>query len=197
MYSLIIDTSSKNMILLLLKDNILIEKSILYFERDHSSHIIENIKELLDRKNLQPKNLDKIIVGRGPGSYTGIRVSATVAKTLAFVNNIKLYSVSSLELLTYSISNNDKLVMLDCRNNNFYIRIYKDNILVEDDFILNKENINDYVLKYDIKNQILLTDKDYYLDNLDLSKLILKEEDVFKFEPNYLRKTQAEENLCK
>lgn len=196
MYSLVIDTSSKNMILLLLKDNIIEYKLVHYFERDHSSHIIENIKNLLEEKNIKISELEKIIVGRGPGSYTGIRVAATVAKTLAYVNNLKLYSVSSLELLTSSLSNQDKLVKLDCRNNNFYIRIYKDNQLKEDDFILNKDKIEEFVLKYDIKNEILLSDKDFYISN-DLSNLDLKLEDVFKFEPNYLRKTQAEENLCK
>lgn len=66
-------------------------------ERNHSLYLTPTIKEVLDALAMQVQDVDGIIVGRGPGSYTGVRIGVTVGKTLAWVSNKPVVGVSSLE----------------------------------------------------------------------------------------------------
>ena len=51
---------------------------------------------LMTNLDLTPKDLDRIVVAEGPGSYTGLRIAVATAKTLAHTLNIELVGISSL-----------------------------------------------------------------------------------------------------
>jgi tRNA threonylcarbamoyladenosine biosynthesis protein TsaB len=70
-------------------------------ERNHSVHVVSHIKEMLASSGLDEKSIDAIAVGNGPGSYTGMRIAVSVAKTLAWVWDKPLVAVSSLEAIAY------------------------------------------------------------------------------------------------
>jgi tRNA threonylcarbamoyladenosine biosynthesis protein TsaB len=70
-------------------------------ERNHSVHIVANLKELLVRSRLEGQDLAAIAVGSGPGSYTGMRIAVAAAKTLAWIWKKPLVGVSSLEAIAY------------------------------------------------------------------------------------------------
>jgi tRNA threonylcarbamoyladenosine biosynthesis protein TsaB len=70
-------------------------------ERNHSVQTVPQIKALLAECGVKPEELDAIAVGRGPGSYTGMRIAVTVGKTLAWAWDKPLVGVSSLEALAY------------------------------------------------------------------------------------------------
>jgi tRNA threonylcarbamoyladenosine biosynthesis protein TsaB len=70
-------------------------------ERNHSVHVVSNIKEMLGSSGVTDSDLVAIAVGNGPGSYTGMRIAVSVGKTLAWVWNKPLVAVSSLEALAY------------------------------------------------------------------------------------------------
>ena len=57
------------------------------------------IEKLLRECELTPQDLTKIVVAKGPGSYTGVRIGVTIAKTMAWALNIPLVGVSSLAVL--------------------------------------------------------------------------------------------------
>ena len=57
------------------------------------------VKEILDEKGLAVKDLDAICVGKGPGSYTGLRVGVSTAKGLCFGAGIPLLSAGTLDVL--------------------------------------------------------------------------------------------------
>ena len=57
------------------------------------------VKEVLDEKRLTVKDLDAVCVGRGPGSYTGLRVGVSTAKGLCFGAGIPLLSAGTLDVL--------------------------------------------------------------------------------------------------
>lgn len=67
--------------------------------RMHSGLITIYLQKALKESGISLKDLDLIICGIGPGSFTGIRVSVNFAKALAFSLNIKLFAVSSLKNL--------------------------------------------------------------------------------------------------
>lgn len=68
-------------------------------ERNHSMHLVPTVKRLLAELDMTPSDIGGIIVGRGPGSYTGVRIGITVAKTLAWAWSKPIVGVSSLEAL--------------------------------------------------------------------------------------------------
>ena len=62
----------------------------------HSVGAMPAIEDVLKKVNLRPSDLDAIAVSEGPGSYTGVRIGVTIAKTLAWALKIPLVGVSSL-----------------------------------------------------------------------------------------------------
>jgi len=93
------DTSTAAFSAALVRDGERIDSAMNFAERNHSVRIVSEIKELLSRNGLTENEIDAIAVGQGPGSYTGVRIAVTAAKTLAWAWNKPLIGVSSLEAL--------------------------------------------------------------------------------------------------
>lgn len=68
-------------------------------ERNHSMNLIPGIQSLLQSLGMRPADLDAVAAGQGPGSYTGVRIAVSVAKTLAWSLQKPLIGISSLEAL--------------------------------------------------------------------------------------------------
>lgn len=67
--------------------------------RDHAKKVALFVDELLRETGVQPSDLDAIAVGKGPGSYTGLRIGVSFAKGMCYALNIPLISVGSLDAL--------------------------------------------------------------------------------------------------
>jgi len=67
--------------------------------RNHAALAAPFVKELLDSLNLSVEDCDAVCVGKGPGSYTGLRVGVSTAKGLCFGAGIPLISTGSLDAL--------------------------------------------------------------------------------------------------
>jgi tRNA threonylcarbamoyladenosine biosynthesis protein TsaB len=67
--------------------------------QQHSQKILPEIERMLSQAGCQLNDLDGIVYGRGPGSFTGVRVSVAIAQGLAFSANLKLAGVSTLEAM--------------------------------------------------------------------------------------------------
>ncbi len=115
-------------------------------ENYHSAYLISTIVEVLKLENLTPQDLDYISTDIGPGSFTGIRACATVARMLAQQLNIGLVGVSSLEILS-EINGGKDIVALDARKNKayFYDNEIKGAIELEevDKLVRNKRVVTD------------------------------------------------------
>ncbi|ASS68758.1 MULTISPECIES: tRNA (adenosine(37)-N6)-threonylcarbamoyltransferase complex dimerization subunit type 1 TsaB [unclassified Paenibacillus] len=68
-------------------------------ERNHSAHVVPAVQKLLADAGISPGQLDGIAAGIGPGSYTGVRIAASVAKTLAWAWKLPIVGVSTLEAM--------------------------------------------------------------------------------------------------
>ncbi|MCM3749122.1 tRNA (adenosine(37)-N6)-threonylcarbamoyltransferase complex dimerization subunit type 1 TsaB [Paenibacillus pasadenensis] len=68
-------------------------------ERNHSAHAVPAVDKLLREAGVDGSQLGGIAAGQGPGSYTGVRIAASIAKTLAWTWGVPLLGVSSLESL--------------------------------------------------------------------------------------------------
>jgi len=98
MISLYIDTHSENIVLALYKEEKLLDKMEITEKKDHSTTCMPALKLLLERNSLTLGHLNDIVVVIGPGSFTGVRLGVTIAKTLAFTTKKPIRSLTSLEL---------------------------------------------------------------------------------------------------
>lgn len=209
MIKFLIDTSFSNIILGLYQDNQPIKEII--EENDHqlSSRIFPLIDQLFQSTEKKEEEVDEIVVVNGPGSFTGVRISVTIAKTYAWSLKKKIIPVSELQVMASTKTDTDYLIpMIDARRNCVYAGIYdRDLNTVLNDQYLSIEDLKKEVEKLDGSYTYLCDTK---LDQLDhcipshpnLSKVLkYHENDVginpHQVNPNYLKKTEAEENLNK
>jgi tRNA threonylcarbamoyladenosine biosynthesis protein TsaB len=96
---LAIDTSNNALGVALFNEDRVLGEYITNMKKNHSVRIMPAINTLLKDCDLVPADLTKIVVAKGPGSYTGVRIGVTIAKTLAWALNIPLVGISSLEIL--------------------------------------------------------------------------------------------------
>jgi len=183
---LIIDTST-NFIYLALADKNIIDESIRLSNNNASEYIIDDIDKLLKKNNINKTSLTSIIVGAGPGSYTGIRISVTIAKMLAYFLNIKLYSISSLFLLSSGYE--EVFAYIDARNNNCFGIYHAKNSIILNDGFYNFDYINNRLPNI---NKVKLDDTTFKINYEKILTKITDVIDIELFEPNYLRLTQAE-----
>ena len=71
-------------------------------ERNHSIKLVPAIQEMLQKHGWTKEQVNGIAVGIGPGSYTGIRIAVTAAKTIAWAWGTPIAGVSSVEALAWS-----------------------------------------------------------------------------------------------
>ena len=124
------DTALNKTYVAISKDKKLLSSKIIENTEDnyHSAFLISTIKEILKENNLNPKNVDLIGVNIGPGSFTGIRASLTVAKVMAQELNIKIIPIESLKILSkLNTTGKETLVTLDARRSMAYVYTEKDN----------------------------------------------------------------------
>jgi tRNA threonylcarbamoyladenosine biosynthesis protein TsaB len=95
---LLIDAASEYRIVCLFDNETLVDQMVEQGNNDHSKYLLPQIDRLLSRHQLKPCELEAIIVGQGPGSYTGVRIAVTIAKSFAVQCRIPLFSVDSLSL---------------------------------------------------------------------------------------------------
>lgn len=67
----------------------------------HTDKLFEYIHTLLKKHNAKASDVESIVVGLGPGSYTGLRVAASAAKGLAYALGIPVFGISSLRLIVH------------------------------------------------------------------------------------------------
>jgi tRNA threonylcarbamoyladenosine biosynthesis protein TsaB len=105
--------------------------------RSHARLILPMIEQLMAEASVNFSQLDAIVFGQGPGSFTGLRIACSVAKGLAYASDLPLYPVSSLvaianeALVQYSDSENTNvLAVIDARMNQLYWSFFDQNTIV-------------------------------------------------------------------
>ena len=96
---LLIETSTAQLSAALSEDGAVTASRVCAESRMQASLTAPFIKEILDEKGLSVKDLDAVCVGKGPGSYTGLRVGVSTAKGLCFGAALPLLSVGTLDTL--------------------------------------------------------------------------------------------------
>ncbi|MBS2126168.1 tRNA (adenosine(37)-N6)-threonylcarbamoyltransferase complex dimerization subunit type 1 TsaB ['Fragaria x ananassa' phyllody phytoplasma] len=186
---LILDSSSKGKIIILSKNNQIKTLKQPLISKDYVASIISLIDTVLKENNITLKDLDFIIVGVGPGSYTGTRVSVLTAKMLAWTLQIPLYQISSLILLTSGYSSQFLTPLIDARNNSFFA------LSLNLKQICLKEGRYDSSFLQSFKNHILISLESIKISLDNIYLFMTQVLNPHLLVPNYLVKTQAERQL--
>jgi tRNA threonylcarbamoyladenosine biosynthesis protein TsaB len=128
------------------------EKITFRFEiapQQHAALILNFCEELLNEASLLPSQLSAITFGRGPGSFTGVRIATAVAQGMAIAHDLPIIPISTLQALAqeaYIKTGHKKIIAgLDARMNEIYRgKFVLENdvmILIDQELIIKKDNI--------------------------------------------------------
>ena len=203
MISLFLNTASSRFNAAVARDNVVIDSICLDYDKDLSKDALFEIKKLLDKNSLTPNDVDEIICVRGPGSFTGLRIGVTIAKTFAYFLDKDLYSVSSLDVMASSVTGDVIVPLIDARRGYVYSSIYDKNYnVLMDECYIKCSDLLEKVKSYSGKVVFVSLDKfDFetveFVPDMDkfFSLNFKRKEDSMKFVPDYLKKTEAEEKL--
>lgn len=131
---LALDSSNQALAVALLEDDRLVADFTLNVKKNHSISLMPAIDFLVVQAGWQPKDLERIVVAQGPGSYTGLRVAVATAKTLAYTLKIDLVGVSSLYALAAETTTSGLVVpLINARRNNVYAGFYENGKAIRPD----------------------------------------------------------------
>lgn len=188
MLRLILDTSNKYLYIAVLNDLQLLFEHVQPGNNNHSETLVQVLENTLKENNIDLEKIDEIFVGRGPGSYTGVRVACTVAKVLAYIKHKKLYSFSSLDLLlTTNLTHGEVVCQMDARRGFSYAKAFKITDKIE---VIKDEEFTETVkLQEEFTNALFITNEAYnYNPSLLIELGLYKEEtNIHAFVPTYLR----------
>ncbi|MDR1606596.1 MAG: tRNA (adenosine(37)-N6)-threonylcarbamoyltransferase complex dimerization subunit type 1 TsaB [Streptococcaceae bacterium] len=209
------DTSSQALSVALTEDETLLGKIDLNIKKNHSITLMPAIDFLLTHAGVKPKELDRIAVAHGPGSYTGLRIAVTTAKTLASTLKIDLVGVSSLAAIAANVAVTAKVVpLIDARRQNVYAGVYQNGVPITQECHTPLEtllaSLKDEASVYftgevapfralildRLPHAQLIEDPERRLPNAyQIARLARKQPPVAvdSFVPNYLKKVEAEE----
>lgn len=130
--TLFIDSSRKSLSIALAEDDKLLLVSNVNSYSKHSNFLMNEIQNILTKTQNTIYDIDNIVVLNGPGSFTGVRVGVTIAKTIAWCLSKKLYVMNNLEALR--IVSNDEVVIsvIADKKDSSYVGIYDSSSVKED-----------------------------------------------------------------
>ena len=202
---LYIDTSSSYLYTAIVEDNRLIDSIHEEYGQSLSEVALPKIVSMFNNNQLEARDIDKIIVVNGPGSFTGIRIGITIAKVYAWSLNIPITTISSLEAM--AISSDNQVVhipMINARRGYVYAAIYDEN----QQELLKPQHIKQVDLEKEYQkypNREIITNDEF--DNLEkvtsytpnMLKIVQRFKDKENINPHavnpdYLKLTEAEES---
>ena len=190
----------------------------------HSEYTVLFIDELLDRADLEVNDLDALLFSNGPGSYTGLRIGASVIKGLLFGKNVPLFTFPTLiSFASSQLQLNSHCTVhsvIDARRNHLYYQQTKkagehldisDPNVIELDQITAKISEGDIVigtgwnrLEYKEREKVRWISLEgisavnlIHSWNYDGLKGYYNEKDVEHFEPEYLSMSQINNSQIK
>jgi tRNA threonylcarbamoyladenosine biosynthesis protein TsaB len=218
---LAIDTSNYALGVALLEENQVLGEYITNLKKNHSVRIMPAIQTLMKDCERVPADLTKIVVAKGPGSYTGVRIGVTIAKTLAWTLNIPLVGISSLEILASTGRYFEGYVspLFDARRGQVYTALFQFKNGIQTTVELDQlVMLSDWATKLtEMTKPILFVGNDLQIHRTKIEELVGSKalfasiteqnprpselallgkdkqgEDVHSFVPNYIRLAEAE-----
>ena len=209
-----IETSSKNCsVCLSSKGNLVTSFDLEDEAYRHSELLTSSIQNILNENNLDVSDLSAVSVGKGPGSFTGLRIGFSVAKGLCYPYNIDLIGISSLKIIANSVVKENKNIisLIKDKGEHYYISKYSNDLkeivepkishidrdyifnILDDDsvIVVNTDESNKFISDLVNGETLVLKRTISSIDMITLSHKLLEEkkfEDIAYIEPMYVKK---------
>ena len=206
MITLFIDTSFADVSIAIIKENDIIAERLDNLHMEHSKYVVKYIKECLEEAKIDANQIDNIMVCVGPGSFTGVRIGVTIAKTYGYLINKYIHPISSLKELAISCDKKSDYIMslINARHNNYYVGLYDKNYdeVIPESF-MSKDELENLIIKY---NPYIVSNEFDVIFNNKVDKVKIYILDIVNYYsdkesvnyhyliPNYLKLPQAMES---
>jgi len=223
---LAMDTSNQVLSVALLEDKQLIGEITTNIAKNHSVRLMPAVEKLMQDVHIIPSELDRIVVAKGPGSFTGVRIGLATAKTMAWALNIPVIGVSSLEAFAYQGSLFDGIIcpFFDARRGLVYTGAYRwkngklETVMEEENILMTEwldklketgenvlflsQDIDSFkeVIREYLQDKAVIADTSFQLPRAAHLAMLGREREadsVHALVPNYLRLAEAEANWQK
>ena len=194
MISLFIDTSLEDVSIALTKDGKKISEIHEYIPKQHSVYVTKYISDILTQNSLSTTSVDEIIVVNGPGSFTGIRIGVTNAKIFAYINKIRIVTITSLKARVLGEISPYLLTTIDAKHGNYYIGLYDENYNTILEKFTSIEEVEKIKAKYSPK--IIEVTKPYNIEAIVEYSKKIKDIPPHAVNPTYLKLPEAMEKKC-
>ena len=211
---LALDSSNQALSVALVEDGRLLAETLLAIKKNHSISLMPTVDFLVAQVGWTPKDLERIVVAQGPGSYTGLRVAVATAKTLAYTLQIDLIGVSSLQSLVPAGLSGRVIPLIDARRNSVYAGVYEngratqaDQYWVFEELLASLSGQENLTFVGEVTNFVEQINQVFPEAAIQTSlpsayQLAVIGQDlsvveVTSFEPAYLKRVEAEENWLK
>lgn len=165
MILLTLDTNTEILSCCLTENETLLSEINIYNSKNHSINSISSIDYVLKNSNKTLNDVDGFVLSKGPGSFTGLRISFSILKAFSFSLNKPMISLSSLDTICYRENFNGIVVsIIDALRDEVYINSFcNKNDIIHNTYegdIVHIENISDYIFKKHGKNNEILFNGD-------------------------------------
>ena len=200
MKTIVMDSANKYLVVALYENQKCLASLQEEGNRKQSEYAIVYLQKLLQENHLKMSDFDEMVITIGPGSYTGVRVALTIAKTLNATMNIKVKTVSYLKAMA---GMKKAISILDARSHKLFLGIYNEGKVIVDDCLINIdefENYQEQYTDYEIVGDTHLVgipEKEVDLANhiYTLSTLEKEIENVDGLVPRYIKEVEAKK-IC-
>ncbi|MGM9940643.1 MAG: tRNA (adenosine(37)-N6)-threonylcarbamoyltransferase complex dimerization subunit type 1 TsaB [Bulleidia sp.] len=121
MLTLCMDTSHVFLVLGLIRDDELIASFQETCWKKQSEEIFPQLVRMCESVQAAPEDIDQIVISKGPGSYTGVRIAMTIAKVFCAMKQVPLYTISTLQLYA---GDRTCRVLIDARGGRAYTNTF-------------------------------------------------------------------------
>ena len=143
MVTVLLDSSNTNLSVGVARDNLLLECISYEAWQRQSEYMILELDKLFTKYEITKDDISDVVVAKGPGSYTGVRIAITIAKTIATALDAKLYAVSSLRVLKDGVRSS--ICLINARSGRSYIGVYEGTKTLLEDQIMKNEDVLKYI----------------------------------------------------
>lgn len=182
---------------------------------NHAENLAPFVREILLENDCSTSELEAVAISGGPGSYTGLRIGAALAKGICYASDIPLISISTLQALIEGSAEKESfsffIPMIDARRMEVYAAVYNSRgIALEEEkpFVLDENSFKEYdpketliigkgaekfkSLRPDFRFDVTVDFSAKHLAKASREKFESKTfVDLAYYEPNYIKSFQA------
>ena len=197
---LAIDTSGKNLTVIIKKGDKIFKTHDLECGVNHSVELMPKVEELLEQAEFDLSDADFFACVVGAGSFTGIRIGVASVKAMCYAYKKPSLSITSFDTIAYNEIGGRVLSVIDAKHNGFYVCGYNNDKVDFAPAYLTRDKVEELAKDYKVLSFAPISGFDVKVVSVadGLINAIEKKIDEISFDPQnliplYVRKSQAEE----